>query len=105
VDALRRYVDATGRRAIVEYALIAGVNDTPAHAARLAALLRGLQCHVNLIPLNAVAEAPMKGSLPAVVDRFLEELARRGISATKRRTLGEDIEGACGQLRRRHLGE
>lgn len=103
VDALRRYVDVTGRRAIVEYALMDGVNDSPAHAARLAALLRGLQCHVNLIPLNAVAEAPLRGSPPQVVDRFFNDLTRLGVSATKRRTLGEDIEGACGQLRRRHL--
>ncbi len=103
VDALRRYVEATGRRAIVEYALIEGVNDSPAHAKRLAELLRGLQCHVNLIPLNSVKEAPLKGSPPQAVDRFLRELERFGVSATKRRTLGEDIEGACGQLRRKHL--
>ena len=103
VDALRRYVDATGRRAIVEYALIDGVNDSPAHAQRLAALLRGLRCHVNLIPLNAVDEAPLKGSKPQAVERFLQELTRLNVSVTKRRTLGEDIEGACGQLRRRHL--
>ena len=105
VDALRRYVDVTGRRAIVEYALIDGVNDRPDDAKKLAALLKGLQCHVNLIPLNPVAEAEMAGSPPQAVSRFLSELERLGVSATKRRTLGEDIEGACGQLRRRRLEE
>lgn len=103
MDALRSYVDATGRRAVLEYALIAGVNDTPADAERLAALLRGLQCHVNLIPLNDVKEAMLSGSPAACVNRFLSDLTRLGVSATVRRTLGEDIEGACGQLRRRHL--
>jgi 23S rRNA (adenine2503-C2)-methyltransferase len=103
MGALRNYVDVTGRRAIIEYALIDAVNDTPADAARLAVLLKGLQCHVNLIPLNNVEEAALTGSPAAAVDRFLNELTRLGVSATKRRTLGEDIEGACGQLRRRHL--
>jgi 23S rRNA (adenine2503-C2)-methyltransferase len=105
IDALKRYVEKTGRRAIIEYALIDGVNDTMADVAKLAALVRGVQCHVNLIPLNNVAEAGLKGSPMAAVERFLEELTRSGVSATKRRTLGEDIEGACGQLRRRHLEE
>jgi 23S rRNA (adenine2503-C2)-methyltransferase len=103
MEALRNYVETTGRRAIVEYALIDGVNDAPAEAARLAGLLKGLQCHVNLIPLNSVKEAALRGSPPASVERFLNDLTRLGVSATVRRTLGEDIEGACGQLRRRHL--
>jgi 23S rRNA (adenine2503-C2)-methyltransferase len=103
VGALRNYVEATGRRAIVEYALIGGVNDSLADAGKLAALLRGMQCHVNVIPLNDVPECGLKGSPEAAVNRFLAELGRLGVSATKRRTLGEDIEGACGQLRRRHL--
>lgn len=105
IDALKRFVAATGRRAIIEYAMIEGVNDSMADASKLAGLLRGMLCHVNLIPLNAVAEAPLHGSSPAAVDRFVHELTRLGVSATKRRTLGEDIEGACGQLRRRYMGE
>lgn len=103
VGALKRYAETTGRRAIVEYALIDGVNDKPADAVKLANLLKGMQCHVNLIPLNTVKEAGLIGSPPASVQRFLDELTRLGVSATKRRTLGEDIEGACGQLRRGHL--
>jgi 23S rRNA (adenine2503-C2)-methyltransferase len=103
VVALKDYVKASGRRAIVEYALIDGVNDSPADAAKLAGLLRGMQCHVNVIPLNDVQENDLRGSSPAAVKRFLDELERLGVSATKRRTLGEDIEGACGQLRRRHI--
>lgn len=103
--ALRYYVETTGRRAIAEYALIDGVNDREQDALALARLLRGVQCHVNLIPLNAVAEAGLAGSKPPAVQRFLKELIRLGVSATVRRTLGEDIEGACGQLRRRHLEE
>jgi 23S rRNA (adenine2503-C2)-methyltransferase len=105
MDALRDYVQETGRRAIVEYALISGINDRPEDAAKLAAVLHGLQCHVNVIPLNDVLESGLKGSPEAVVKRFLADLDRLGVSATKRRTLGEDIEGACGQLRRRHLEE
>lgn len=103
MEALRRYVEATGRRAIIEYALIDGVNDREQDALALARLLSGVLCHVNLIPLNTVAEAGLAGSKPAAVQRFLTELKRLGVSATVRRTLGEDIEGACGQLRRRHL--
>jgi 23S rRNA (adenine2503-C2)-methyltransferase len=105
MDALRRYVRSTGRRAIIEYALIAGVNDTPADAAKLAALLRGLQAHVNLIPLNDVPESGLKGVTHAQAERFLRQLTAHGVSATIRRTLGADIEGACGQLRRRRMEE
>lgn len=105
IDALRRYVRQTGRRAIVEYALIAGVNDSPADAAKLAALLRGLQVHVNLIPLNDVPESDLKGVTHAQAERFLRQLTGHGVSATIRRTLGADIEGACGQLRRRRMEE
>jgi 23S rRNA (adenine2503-C2)-methyltransferase len=104
IDAVKGYIAVTGRRAIIEYALIAGVNDSMADASHLAALLKGVQCHVNLIPLNTVAEAGLAGSSSVAVDAFLTELKRFGVSATRRRTLGEVIEGACGQLRRRHTG-
>ena len=104
VGALKDYVKTTGRRAIIEYTLIDGVNDTQADAAKLAALLRGIQCHVNVIPLNAVEECGLKGSPETSVRRFLGEMERLGVSATRRRTLGGDIEGACGQLRRSYIG-
>lgn len=101
--ASRNYVQKTGRRVIFEYALVDGVNAGEAQAEELADLLRGLQCHVNLIPLNPVAERGLRGVREETVRRFLAVLARRNISATRRREMGDDIEGACGQLRRRVL--
>lgn len=103
VDAAKHYVEATGRRVIFEYALIRGTNDTPEYAKKLAALLKGFQCHVNLIPLNEVKERGMKGTAREEAKRFLETLSSLGVSATIRREMGADIEGACGQLRRRYL--
>lgn len=101
MDASRYYVEKTGRRVIFEYALVDGVNAAPAQAEELARLLRGLQCHVNLIPLNDVPERGLKGVTEAQVKRFLDTLTACHISATRRREMGDDIEGACGQLRRR----
>ena len=100
LDATRAYVEATGRRAIIEYALVRGVNSELAHADELAARLRGLRCHVNLIPLNAVRERDLHPPARREVDAFLRRLEARHISATVRREMGADIEGACGQLRR-----
>ena len=103
LDACRYYVEKTGRRVIFEYALVGGVNDGEKHAVELASRLRGLQCHVNLIPLNSVPERGLRGVDESVVRRFLETLERLHISATRRREMGDDIEGACGQLRRRTI--
>lgn len=103
--ACRTYVEKTGRRLVVEYALIGGVNDSDACADELASRLRNLQCHVNLIPLNAVPERKLNGVSEETVRRFLDRLTMRRISATRRREMGDDIEGACGQLRRKTLGE
>jgi len=94
------YVKMTGRRVIFEYALIAEVNDLPVHAQELASRLKELQCHVNLIPLNAVEERAYGASSKDRVQAFLTALTERGISATVRREMGSDIAGACGQLRR-----
>ncbi|MDL2235473.1 23S rRNA (adenine(2503)-C(2))-methyltransferase RlmN [Christensenellaceae bacterium OttesenSCG-928-L17] len=105
MEAAKEYASRTGRRLIFEYALIAGVNDTAADAAALAALLKGINCHVNLIPLNPVRERALAGTSRAEAQRFLEELTRRHTSATIRREMGTDIEGACGQLRRRVMEE
>ena len=69
----------------------------------LASKLRGLQCHVNLIPLNVVEERNLAGVTEATVRRFMEKLESLNISATRRREMGDDIEGACGQLRRKTL--
>ncbi len=103
LDACRYYVKKTGRRVIFEYALIGGVNDSESHARELAGRLRGLQCHVNLIPLNEVRERNLKGVSEETVRRFLKTLEDLHISATRRREMGDDIAGACGQLRRQVL--
>ena len=103
LDACRYYLEKTGRRVIFEYALIEGLNSAPAHAQELAARLRGMQCHVNLIPLNPVPERQLRGATRRTAEAFLQELTRLHISATIRREMGRDISGACGQLRRRYL--
>lgn len=101
--AVRAYAERTGRRVIFEYALIQGVNDGAEHAKELSEKLKGMAAHVNLIPLNQVAESNLSGVSRAEAAAFAARLLRLGISATVRRELGTDIEGACGQLRRRML--
>lgn len=103
VSACRYYFEKTGRRVIVEYTLIGGQNDTHAHALKLASVLRGMSVHVNVIPLNPVKETGLKGTSEAAIKKFLQYLNDLNVSATRRRTMGQDIEGACGQLRRRYL--
>lgn len=103
VAACRYYFEKTGRRVIVEYTLIDGQNDSYAHALKLVALLRGMSVHVNVIALNPVKETGLKGTSETNLKKFLGYLEKLGISATRRRTMGQDIEGACGQLRRRYL--
>ncbi len=105
IAAAKNYADTTGRRVVFEYALIGGVNDTLVDADALARKLRGIMCHVNLIPLNPVPERGLNGVTRAEADRFADRLTERNISATVRREMGTDIEGACGQLRRRILHE
>ncbi len=106
--AVREYIAATNRRVTFEYALMAGINDSPALAAELAALLRplrsaagGVMCHVNLIPLNPVAESPYQPSTAKDAAAFQAILERNGIPATVRMRRGIDIDAGCGQLRRR----
>ena len=102
LDACRYYIEKTGRRVIFEYALNE-INSRPEHAAELAGRLRGMQCHVNVIPLNAVEEKALRGADEPAIARFMQELEKRRISVTRRREMGDDIDGACGQLRRRYL--
>jgi 23S rRNA (adenine2503-C2)-methyltransferase len=99
--ACRRYVERTGRRLTFEYVLIAGRNDLPEHARELGRLLRGLPCHVNLIPLNPVPEWGLLPSPPEAAARFAGLVRGAGIPVTLRRQLGTGIDAACGQLRRR----
>lgn len=103
VDACRYYFEKTGRRVIIEYTLIDKQNDSYAHALKLASLLRGMTVHVNVIALNPVKETGLKGTSESNLKKFLQYLEKLGVSATRRRTMGQDIEGACGQLRRRYL--
>ncbi len=105
LKACDHYFDKTGRRICFEYSLIGGVNDTDECINQLAKLLRGRSCHVNLIPLNTVKEKGLVGSTRKRGYVLAEKLESLGISATVRRTMGEDIEGACGQLRNRVEGE
>ena len=98
--ACASHIALTGRRITFEYAMIKGVNDSEACAEELAQKLRGLNCHVNLIPLNRVAGTGLAGTEKEGVERFRMILERRGIPVTVRRELGGDIDAACGQLRR-----
>jgi 23S rRNA (adenine2503-C2)-methyltransferase len=100
LEACRNYIQKTGRRVIFEYALVDGINAGEAEARKLAERLRGMQCHVNLIPLNEVRERKLKGVREDTVTRFMKILEDEHISVTRRREMGDDIEGACGQLRR-----
>jgi 23S rRNA (adenine2503-C2)-methyltransferase len=99
--AVRDYAEQTHRRITIEYALMAGLNDAPEQAQALAALLAGLLCHVNLIPLNPTPGSPLQPSAHEQVDAFRDELERAGIPVTVRIRRGIDIEAGCGQLRRR----
>lgn len=103
MEACAYYFEQTGRRITFEYSLVRDVNDTRRDAETLAALIRGLNCHVNLIPVNPVRERDYVQSERRAVEAFAALLQKKGINATVRRELGRDIDGACGQLRRRYL--
>ncbi len=96
----RAYYKKTGRRISYEYAMIKGVNDTPAQAQLLTKLLKGSGGHVNLIALNKVASSGFDASDPEAVHTFQSILEKSGITVTVRRRMGSDIDAACGQLRR-----
>lgn len=100
LEAGDRYFAQTGRRVTYEYVLVAGVNDRPEHAERLAGLLQGRPVLVNLIALNPVPELPYRGAGPAAVRRFETTLESYGINVQVRRRKGNSIDAACGQLRR-----
>ncbi len=98
-DSLRSYVESSGRRITLEYALIDGVNDTDEQLDALVGFCRKLLCHVNLIPMNDVAGSSFKPSSPKRVREFADSLSKTGIETTIRMARGGDIDGACGQLR------
>ena len=105
IEACRYYFNKTGRRISFEYALIEGENDSLQDAEKLAGLVKGLNCHVNVIPLNDVKERGLKGTEIKKAYAFAQKLCSLGITATKRRSMGEDIAGACGQLRQSVIKE
>ena len=105
LKACREYTKRTSRRISFEYAMIKDVNDSDACAYELAALLKGMLCHVNLIPANEIVESSHKRSTNERLESFIKILNSRGINATVRRSLGSDIDASCGQLRSRHNRE
>ncbi|MBR4983002.1 MAG: 23S rRNA (adenine(2503)-C(2))-methyltransferase RlmN [Lachnospiraceae bacterium] len=105
IDACKFYFEKTGRRITFEYSLVAGVNDTKEDANELVDLIRGMNCHVNLIPVNPIKERDYKQSNKEQIGQFKARIEKSGISATVRREMGRDIDGACGQLRRKHINK
>ncbi|MCD8325843.1 MAG: 23S rRNA (adenine(2503)-C(2))-methyltransferase RlmN [Lachnospiraceae bacterium] len=108
LDACGYYFEKTGRRVTFEYSLVRGVNDNKEEAHQLIRLLKSHNCqgcHVNLIPVNPIEERDYQGTEPGKVKAFQNLLDQNGINATIRREMGRDIDGACGQLRRRQLKE
>lgn len=105
LKAAKTYAERTGRRVVFEYALVGGTNDSHTDALMLSKRLRGILCHVNLIPLNPVKERGLQGVSREHAHQFCKWLNDEHISATVRREMGTDIDGACGQLRRRVLNE
>lgn len=101
MEACRYYFEKTKRRITFEYSLVGGVNDRPEDAERLAELTKDLNCHVNLIPVNPIKERDFVQSKGAEIASFKNKLEKNGINVTIRREMGRDIDGACGQLRRR----
>lgn len=103
ISAMKYYFEKTGRRVIYEYALVKGKNMSFFDAKRLRELTHGYPCHVNLIRLNYVEEKGLEGCNEAEANRFLQKLTDLGVSATLRRSFGNDVGGACGQLRRKYI--
>ena len=102
LDACRYYFDRTGRRITFEYSLVKGQNDSPEKAKELASLIRGMNCHVNLIPVNPIKERDYERADNSSIDNFKKILESRQITVTVRRSMGRDIDAACGQLRRKY---
>jgi 23S rRNA (adenine2503-C2)-methyltransferase len=100
LKACNYYFDKTGRRLTFEYSLVSGINDTVEGAVRLGELLKGINCHVNLIPVNPIKERDFKQSEKQAIEKFKNKLEKYGINVTIRREMGRDINGACGQLRK-----
>jgi len=103
MDAFRYYYEETGRRLTFEYSLVEGINDEEKHAKELAMLIRGLNCHVNLIPVNPIKERSYRKSESKNIQNFKYTLEKNRINVTIRREMGADIDAACGQLRKSYI--
>lgn len=105
IEVSRFYFEMTGRRVTFEYALIDGLNDGAYNAKELGERLRGFPCHVNVIPINEIKGVPHRRSPESRIELFIDTLKSYGIQVTRRRELGQDIGGACGQLKRGYLDD
>jgi 23S rRNA (adenine2503-C2)-methyltransferase len=105
IEACRYYFEQTGRRITFEYSLVGGVNDSSEDARELTELVKDLNCHINLIPVNPIKERDYVQSDRKAIEQFKNYLEKHGINATVRREMGRDIGGACGQLRKSYLEE
>jgi 23S rRNA (adenine2503-C2)-methyltransferase len=103
LDAFRYYYDKTGRRLTFEYSLVEGINDEEEHARELSRLIKGLNCHVNLIPVNPIKERNFRQTESKRVQSFKNILEKNRINVTIRREMGADINAACGQLRKSYM--
>ena len=103
LEACRYYFEQTKRRVTFEYSLVNGVNDTKEDANELTALVKGMNCHINLIPVNPIKERNYVQPSGERVRDFKNKLEKNGINVTIRREMGRDIDGACGQLRKRYI--
>ena len=103
MEACRYYFSRTARRISFEYSLVKGVNDTMESAKQLIELVKGMNCHINLIPVNPIKERDYEQSEKNSIRNFKEMLEKAGINVTVRREMGRDIDGACGQLRQNHI--
>ena len=101
IDACNYYISKTNRRVTFEYSLIKDTNDSEKEAKRLVELLRGMLCHVNLIPINPIEERDFEKPDMEYINRFKNYLDKKNIPVTIRNSMGSDISGACGQLRRK----
>ena len=105
MEAVKYYYERTGRRLTFEYCLTEGINDEEEHAKELSQLLKGYNCHVNLIPVNPIKERTFIKSNSNKIQKFKNILEKYRINVTIRREMGSDINAACGQLRKSHLDQ
>ena len=103
LEACQYYFDKTGRRVTFEYSLVAGENDTKEDAQKLGELLKGMACHVNLIPVNPIKERDFKRADEKSIQKFKVRLEKNGAHVTIRKGMGKDIDAACGQLRKAYM--